>query len=86
MAAVPEFSRRARGFTVWAALRSLGRDGVAVMVDGLQPGPDGADQGLSRVDGVEIVNDVVFTQVVAVFEKSAPARWPGGCSPTGRPG
>ena len=35
MAAVPEFSRRARGFTVWAALRSLGRDGVAAMVDGL---------------------------------------------------
>ena len=26
---VPEFSRRARGFTVWAALRSLGRRGVA---------------------------------------------------------
>lgn len=26
-ASVPEFSRRARGFTVWAALRSLGREG-----------------------------------------------------------
>jgi glutamate/tyrosine decarboxylase-like PLP-dependent enzyme len=30
---VPEFSRRARGFTVWAALRSLGRRGVAEIVE-----------------------------------------------------
>ena len=30
---VPEFSRRARGFTVWAALRSLGRSGVADLVE-----------------------------------------------------
>jgi glutamate/tyrosine decarboxylase-like PLP-dependent enzyme len=29
LSTVPEFSRRARGFTVWAALRSLGRRGVA---------------------------------------------------------
>ena len=30
---VPEFSRRARGFTVWAALRSLGRSGIADLVE-----------------------------------------------------
>ena len=30
---VPEFSRRARGFAVWAALRALGRDGVAELVE-----------------------------------------------------
>ena len=29
----PEFSRRARGFPVYAALRSLGRKGVEAMVD-----------------------------------------------------
>jgi glutamate/tyrosine decarboxylase-like PLP-dependent enzyme len=29
----PEFSRRARGFAVYAALRSLGRTGVAEMVE-----------------------------------------------------
>ena len=34
VATVPEFSRRARGFAVWAALRSLGRSGVARMVEG----------------------------------------------------
>ncbi|MDX6320712.1 MAG: hypothetical protein QOF52_570, partial [Propionibacteriaceae bacterium] len=33
LATVPEFSRRARGFAVWAALRSLGRVGVADMVE-----------------------------------------------------
>ena len=32
---VPELSRRARGVPVWAALRSLGRSGVADLVDGL---------------------------------------------------
>ena len=30
---VPESSRRARGFATWAALRELGRDGVAELVD-----------------------------------------------------
>ena len=36
----PEFSRRARGFAVYAALRSLGRQGVAEMVERqLRPGP-----------------------------------------------
>ena len=31
---VPELSRRGRAFPVWAVLRSLGRDGVADLVDG----------------------------------------------------
>jgi glutamate/tyrosine decarboxylase-like PLP-dependent enzyme len=35
MEKVPEFSRRARGVPVWAALRSLGRSGVADLVEGL---------------------------------------------------
>ena len=29
----PEFSRRARGFPIYAAIRALGRDGIAGMVD-----------------------------------------------------
>ncbi|MDQ1536424.1 MAG: hypothetical protein QOE58_817, partial [Actinomycetota bacterium] len=32
---VPELSRRARGFPVWAALRSLGRDGLAALIEQL---------------------------------------------------
>jgi len=35
MERVPELSRRARGFPVWAALRSLGRDGLAALIDQL---------------------------------------------------
>ena len=66
-ASVPEFSRRARGFTVWAALRSLGRQGVADLVEGFcRHARRFADQ-LGAIDGVEIVNDVVFTQVCVSF-------------------
>ncbi len=63
----PEVSRRARGFAVWAALRSLGRSGVADLVDRccaharrfaslLEPAPD-----------VEILNQVVLNQVLVRF-------------------
>ena len=71
---VPEFSRRARGFTVWAALRSLGRDGVAAMVDGLAARARRFATQLSRVDGVQVVNDVVFTQVCVSFGPAAVTR------------
>jgi glutamate/tyrosine decarboxylase-like PLP-dependent enzyme len=74
MATVPEFSRRARGFTVWAALRSLGRTGVASMVDGLVARARRFADRLGRLDGVEIVNDVVFTQVCVSFGPDAVTR------------
>ena len=64
---VPEFSRRARGFTVWAALRSLGRTGVAEMVDRLCARAQQFAEGLARIEGVEVLNDVVYTQVVVSF-------------------
>jgi glutamate/tyrosine decarboxylase-like PLP-dependent enzyme len=64
---VPEFSRRARGFTVWAALRSLGRRGVAEMVERFCIHARRFAVGLSQLDGVSVVNDVVFTQVCASF-------------------
>ncbi len=64
---VPEFSRRARGFTVWAALRSLGRVGVAEMVEGFCARATQFADGLRAVDGVRVLNDVVFTQVCATF-------------------
>ena len=71
---VPEFSRRARGFTVWAALRSLGRDGVAAMVDGLAARARRFATQLSRVEGVQVVNDVVFTQVCVSLGPAAVTR------------
>jgi len=64
---VPEFSRRARGFTVWAALRSLGRRGVADMVERFCSHARRFAAGLGELDGVRVVNDVVFTQVCVSF-------------------
>lgn len=67
IATVPEFSRRARGFTVWAALRSLGRSGVAGLVEGLVARARRFADRLGQLDGVEILNDVVYTQVCVSF-------------------
>lgn len=66
-ASVPEFSRRARGFPVWAALRSLGRGGVAEMVERFCAHARRFAAGLEQIDGVRVVNDVVFTQVCVSF-------------------
>ena len=63
----PEFSRRARGFTVYAALRSLGRSGIAEMVErGCANARRFADR-LGAQPGVEIANDVVLNQVLVRF-------------------
>jgi glutamate/tyrosine decarboxylase-like PLP-dependent enzyme len=63
---VPEFSRSARGVEVWAALRSLGREGVADLVDRCcHLARLFADQ--LRAAGFEILNDVVLNQVVATL-------------------
>jgi glutamate/tyrosine decarboxylase-like PLP-dependent enzyme len=68
---VPELSRRARGVPVWAALRSLGRSGVADLVDGLAERATAIAAGIATIDGAEILNDVVFTQVCAAFGDDA---------------
>jgi glutamate/tyrosine decarboxylase-like PLP-dependent enzyme len=67
MERVPEFSRRARGFPVWAALRSLGRDGLAALVERLCDRATQMAAGLAAIDGVELLNDVVFTQVMTSY-------------------
>lgn len=64
---VPELSRRARGVPVWAALRSLGRSGVADLVDGLTERATAIAEGIGTLEGAEILNDVVYTQVCAAF-------------------
>ena len=65
---VPESSRRARGFAVWAALRSLGRDGVAAMIGGCSDHARRFAAGLESAPGVRILNDVVLNQVLVRFE------------------
>ena len=64
---VPESSRRARGFAVWAALRSLGRRGVAELVDRCCEHARTFAELLGAQPGVEILNDVVLNQVLVRF-------------------
>jgi glutamate/tyrosine decarboxylase-like PLP-dependent enzyme len=64
---VPEMSRRARGLPVWAVLRSLGRDGTIALVDELAANAKALSAGLSMIPGVEVQNEVVFTQVCLTF-------------------
>jgi glutamate/tyrosine decarboxylase-like PLP-dependent enzyme len=68
---VPELSRRARAFPVWAVLRSLGRTGVADLVERLCDRATALADGLARIPGVTVLNDVVFTQVCATFGSDA---------------
>jgi glutamate/tyrosine decarboxylase-like PLP-dependent enzyme len=60
-------SRRARGFTVYAALRSLGRNGVREMVERCCALARRMADRLRGADGVEILNEVVLNQVLARF-------------------
>jgi glutamate/tyrosine decarboxylase-like PLP-dependent enzyme len=66
----PECSRRARGIEVWAALAALGRSGLAALIERNCAQARRMAQGL-RDAGVEILNDVVLNQVVAVFGDDA---------------
>ena len=62
----PELSRRARGIETWAALRSLGTDGVADLIDRTcRHARRFADAMLSA--GYEVLNDVVLNQVLVSF-------------------
>ncbi|MDQ3517500.1 MAG: aminotransferase class V-fold PLP-dependent enzyme [Gemmatimonadota bacterium] len=64
---VPEFSRRGRGITVYAALRALGRDGVEALIDNDCACARQMAQLLRGQRGVEVLNDVVLNQVLARF-------------------
>jgi glutamate/tyrosine decarboxylase-like PLP-dependent enzyme len=65
---VPEMSRRARGVPVWAALRSLGRSGVAGLVERLADNAQAIAAGVRQIAGASVLNDVVYTQVCVAFE------------------
>jgi len=63
----PEFSRRARGFAVYAALRSLGRQGVAELVEGSCARARQFAEAIAALPGCEVLNDVVLNQVLFRF-------------------
>ena len=69
----PELSRRARGIDVWAALRSLGRNGVEQLVDRCcRHARRFADR--FKEAGFEVLNDVVLNQVLVSFGDDAATR------------
>jgi glutamate/tyrosine decarboxylase-like PLP-dependent enzyme len=72
---VAESSRRARGFPIYAALRELGRDGLAAMIERCCALAGRMADGLRDAPGVTILNDVVLNQVLVRF---APPSGSGG--------
>ncbi len=62
----PEASRRARGIEIWAALVSLGRSGVADLVERTCRYASQFAEGL-RAAGCQILNEVVLNQVLVSF-------------------
>ena len=62
----PDSSRRARAIEIWAALRSLGRSGLAELVRRNCRQAQRIAEGLQAA-GVEVLNEVVLNQVVVAF-------------------
>ena len=68
---VPEASRRARGFIVYAALRFLGRDGVSDLIDRCCRLARRMGERLAKDSGVLILNEVLLNQVLVRFKDPA---------------
>lgn len=69
----PELSRRARGVDIWAALRSLGRQGVAGLIErNCRQARRFAESLQAR--GFEVLNEVVLNQVLVSFGDAATTR------------
>jgi len=65
---VPEFSRRARGIPTYATLRTLGRQGVADLVERCCAHARRMAERLAVAPGVRVLNEVVLNQVLVRFE------------------
>lgn len=64
---VPELSRRARGFAIWAVMQALGRDGIAEMITRHCDCAGRLQHSLSQVPGISVLNDVELNQLALVF-------------------
>jgi len=64
---VPEFSRRARGFPIYAALRTMGRRGLGDLVERCCGLARRMANRLEAAPGVDILNEVVLNQVLVRF-------------------
>jgi glutamate/tyrosine decarboxylase-like PLP-dependent enzyme len=67
----PESSRRARGFPIYAALKSLGRSGVADLIDRCCDRARQFAAGVAELPGCEVLNEVVLNQVLFRFDDDA---------------
>jgi glutamate/tyrosine decarboxylase-like PLP-dependent enzyme len=65
---VLDSSRRARGFVLYAAIRSLGREGIRALVERCCALARRMADRLREADGVEVLNDVVLNQLLVRFE------------------
>jgi glutamate/tyrosine decarboxylase-like PLP-dependent enzyme len=68
IAHVPESSRRARATPIYAALRQLGREGIAELVERNCALARRAADGVRALPGAEVLNDVVLNQVLVRFD------------------
>ena len=64
----PEMSRRARIIELWASLKYLGKKGIEEMIDGMHKNAKLFAAQLSTIPGFNILNDVVFNQVIVQCE------------------
>jgi len=67
---VPELSRRARGFAVWAVLQSLGRSGIQNMIEHHCDCARTGATSISKIPGLRVVNRVELNQVVVGIEEA----------------
>jgi glutamate/tyrosine decarboxylase-like PLP-dependent enzyme len=97
MAYTPEFSRRARSIPVYAAVRALGRSGVAELVERCCDAASRLARLVAELPGCRVLNDVVLNQVLVRFDDDAVTggalhalqasgeAWPSGTLWDGRP-
>jgi glutamate/tyrosine decarboxylase-like PLP-dependent enzyme len=67
---VPESSRRARAFPIYAALRGLGASGLAELVDRCCALARRLAAAMEELEGAQVLNDVVLNQVLVRFGDS----------------
>ncbi|HEX5618998.1 MAG TPA: aminotransferase class V-fold PLP-dependent enzyme [Solirubrobacteraceae bacterium] len=67
---VPEASRRARALPIYAAMRQLGRSGIAELVDRCCALARRLAAAMEELDGAHVLNDVVLNQVLVRFGES----------------
>lgn len=64
----PEMSRRSRVLELWACLKSLGKEGVAELVDTFHRQASDLSQKIASIKGLSVLNEVVFNQILVSCE------------------